>query len=59
MKTLSIKQAILVIILALALFLLTAWGSYLIRDEITLGGELFVPLIVIVFFGEIFGEKEK
>lgn len=59
MKMVSVKQAILMSILAVALFLLVTWGSYLVRGEIALGGELFIPLIVIGFLGEIFGEKEK
>ena len=59
MKMISVKQAILMSILAVALFLLVTWGSYLVRGEIALGGELFIPLIAIGFLGEIFGEKEK
>lgn len=59
MKMISVKQAILISILAVVLFLLAAFGSYLVRGEIALGGELFIPLIAIGFLGEIFGEKEK
>lgn len=58
MKTLTLKQAVLATILALAAFFLAAWVSYQERGEFALGGELFVPVLVILAYGKLFGGKK-
>lgn len=59
MKTISVKQALLLVILAVAVFLLPAWVSYQVRGTFAVGGEIFVPSGIILAVGYLIGGKDE
>lgn len=59
MKTLTLLQTIITLISAAGMFFLLAWAGYLIRGEIRLGGEIFVPLAMIAVIGEVWGSEPE
>ncbi len=59
MKTVSVKQALLLVILALSVFLLLTWVSYQVRGTFAVGGEIFVPSGVILVVGYLIGGKDE
>lgn len=59
MKTISVKQLLLMAILSVGVFLLLAWISYQIRGTFAVGGEIFIPSGIILAAGYLIGGKDE
>ena len=59
MKTVSVKQLLLMAILSVGAFLLFAWISYQLRGAFAVGGEIFIPSGIILAAGYMIGGKDE